>query len=152
MKPFALAVLAASIAAALACRSAGAETPPSSWDMARDPAERARWALHVRVQRLMRAPAGDTSLPLDDELRLEAARAMLEEADAAHSPDVRLQFDLGVVYSRLATRQQRLDYERRVVDVLVPALALAPDDPGATAALEALVYAYAKLDRPREEL
>ena len=149
---FVLASTLASIAGGLPCRGARAETPPSGWDIARDPAERARWALHVRVQRLMHASTGDTSLPLDEELRLEAARAMLEEADAAHSPDVRLQFDMGVVYSRLASRQQRLDYERRVVEVLVPALAAAPDDPGATGALEALVYAYAKLDRPREEL
>jgi tetratricopeptide (TPR) repeat protein len=149
---FVVAALLGWAAVSVPCRGARAETPPSTWDMARDPAERARWALHVRVQRLMRAPPGDDSHPLDDELRLEAAREALEEADAAHSPDVRLQFDLGVVYSRLATRLQRLDYERRVVDVLVPALAAAPDDPASTGALEALVYAYAKLDRPREEL
>jgi len=148
----ALAGALGSFVAALPSRASRAETPPSSWDVARDPAERARWALHVRVERLMHAPVGDTSLPLDEELRLEAARAMLEEADAAHSPDVRLQFDTGIVYSRLATAQRRVDYERRVVDVLVPAIAAAPDEPGATGALEALVYAYAKLDRPREEL
>jgi tetratricopeptide (TPR) repeat protein len=132
-----------------------AETPPSTWDLAADPAERGRWALHVRVQRLMHPPAGDSSLPLDEELRLEAARAMLEESDAAHSPDLRLRFDLGVVYSRLASAQRRVDYERRVVEVLVPALQ-APrgdaDEGSATLALEALVYAYAKLDHPREEL
>jgi tetratricopeptide (TPR) repeat protein len=144
-------MLAASLASlALPSGEVRAETPPTSWDIARDPAERARWALHVRVQRLMHAPSGEAH-PLDEELRLEAARVVLEDADAAKSPDVRLQFDLGVVYYHLTSRQQRLDYERRIVEVLVPALAAAPDDPGAVSALEALVYAYAKLDRPHEE-
>jgi hypothetical protein len=36
--------------------------------------------------------------------------------------------------------------------VLAPAIDEAPDHPGATEALERLVYAYARLDRPREEL
>jgi tetratricopeptide (TPR) repeat protein len=147
------ALLAMAVASfALRASSARAETPPTVWDIAKDPPERARWALHVRVERLMHSPAGDTSLPRDDELRLEAARAMLEEADAARSPDVRLRFDLGIVYSQLASAQRRIDLQRRVVEVLVPAIAAAPDHPAATAALEALVYAYAKLDRPREEL
>ena len=147
-----LAAVVASLSTTGLCGRARAETPPSLWDIAQDPVERARWALHVRVQRLMHAPGGESSLPLDEELRLEAARAMLEEADAEHSPDVRLQFDLGIVYSRLATAQRRNDYERRVIEVLVPALAASPSDPASIGALEALVYAYAKLDRPREEL
>jgi tetratricopeptide (TPR) repeat protein len=131
-----------------------AETPPSAWDLARDPAERDRWNLHVRVERLMHPPVGEGGLRFDDELRLEAACAMLEEADAARSPDVRLRYDLGIVYSELAVRQRRNDLQAKVIDVLAPALesALPPDDGSATAALEALVYAYAKLARPREEL
>jgi hypothetical protein len=136
---------------------ARAETPPSRWDVARDPAQRDRWDLHVRVERLMHPPVGEGGLRFDDELRIEAACAMLEEADAAHSPDVRLRFDLGIVYSELGSRQRRNDLQQKVIDVLAPALESAapepePDDGAVTGALEALVYAYAKLDRPHEEL
>jgi tetratricopeptide (TPR) repeat protein len=120
-----------------------ADTPPGVWDLAADPAEGARWALHLRVQRMLqRSPMA--SFP-DTELKLEAARAMLEEAGAAKSPDPRLRFDLGVVYGLL-------ELHPRVVEVLLPALDMAPDAPGATRALEALAYAYAKMNRPRDEL
>jgi len=131
------------IAIALASRvlPARADTPPSVWDVARDPAERDRWGLHVRVQRLL--SSGETAR--EDELRLQAARAMLEDGGAADSPDVRLRFDLGIVYGRLELR-------RRAVEVLVPALEAAPDHPAVTQALDALVYAYAKLNRPADEL
>jgi tetratricopeptide (TPR) repeat protein len=132
------AVAAALVAAALPVR---ADTPPSVWDIAKDPPERDRWALHVRVQRLL--TAGET--PRDDELRLQAARAMLEDAGAATSPDVRLRFDLGIIYGRLELR-------RRAVDVLVPALEAEPDHPAAAQALDALVYAYAKMNQPADEL
>jgi tetratricopeptide (TPR) repeat protein len=134
--------------------SAEAETPPSVWDLAKDPAEQGRWALHMQVERLMHPAIGEGGLRFDDELRLEAACALLEEADAAHSPDVRLRYDLGTVYSALSSRQRRLDLEQKVIDILAPVLAgpLEPDDSAATGALEALVYAYAKLDRPTEEL
>jgi tetratricopeptide (TPR) repeat protein len=136
--------------------SARADTPPSAWDLAKDPLERERWALHVRVERLVHQPLPDDILPFamrrDEELRLEAARAMLEQAGAEQSPDVRLRFDLGNVYERLATLEQRDDLHKRVIDVLGPALEGAADHPAATEALESLVYAYAKLDRPREEL
>lgn len=138
---------------------ARAETPPSVWDVARDPAQSDRWDLHMRVQRLLHPPAGEGGLRFDDELRIEAACAMLEEGDAAHSPDLRLRFDLGIVYSELASRERRNDLQQKVIDVLAPALNSAhpllmerPDDGAVTSALEALVYAYAKLDRPHEEL
>jgi len=151
-----VAIDAALAGALLACGLAHADTPPSIWDIARDPEERGRWALHVRVERLIHAPSEGESQLLegrrDEELRLEAARAMLEEADAAHSPDVRLRFDLGVVYEQLATLQGRSDLHPKVIDVLAPAVAAFPAHPGATEALDALVYAYAKLDRPRDEL
>jgi tetratricopeptide (TPR) repeat protein len=111
------------------------------WDVAKDPAERDRWGLHVRVQRLL--SSGENAR--EDELRLQAARAMLEDGGAADSPDVRLRFDLGIVYARL-------DLRLRAVDVLVPALEAAPDHPAAIQALDALVYAYAKLNRPADEL
>jgi tetratricopeptide (TPR) repeat protein len=150
-------VLALALMAIAAPTSASrADTPPGIWDLAKDPLERDRWALHARVERLLHPPLADDVAPIllrrDEELRLEAARAMLEEAGAASSPDVRLRFDLGIVYGELARVQERSDLYRSVVDVLVPALEAAPDHPGATHALEALVEAYTKLDRPREEV
>ncbi len=147
--------LAAAAVLGAAAPLAHAETPPSAWDMAKDPSQRDRWELHARVQRLLHPPAGEGGLRFDDELRIEAACAMLEEADAAHSPDVRLRFDLGIVYSELASRQRRNDLQQKVVDILASALDSVPPDPddgAVTGALEALVYAYAKLDRPHEEL
>jgi tetratricopeptide (TPR) repeat protein len=140
---FPLTAAAAIAFAALSPRGARADTPPSVWDFAKDPHERDRWALHVRVERLL--SAGSVRGFDGGQIRLEAARAMLEEADAAHSPDVRLRFDLGEVYGRLELR-------RKAIEVLVPALAEAPEHPAARQALDALVYSYAKLDRPSEEL
>jgi tetratricopeptide (TPR) repeat protein len=155
---FAVALTLACAAVDGAGAAARAETPPSVWDVARDPAQRDRWDLHLRVERLLHPPVGEGGLRFDDELRIEAACAMLEEADAAHSPDLRLRYDLGVVYSELASRQRRNDLQQKVIDILAPALLAArsdaadTDDGAVTGALEALVYAYAKLDRPREEL
>ena len=121
--------------------AAPAETPPSVWDVARDPGEAGRWDLHTRVERLLQ---GSTRMPGESELRREAARVMLEDAGAARSPDVRLRFDLGIVY-------EELELHRRAIDVLQPALEAAPDHPSAVRALSALAYAYAKLgDAPRE--
>jgi tetratricopeptide (TPR) repeat protein len=142
---------------ALVSAAAHADTPPNAWDAARDPGARQRWTLHVRVERLL-APVrseddGGPVPRVDRELRHEAARAMLEEADAAHSPDVRLRFDLGRVYYELADDQGgRADLYRKAIDVLAPAVDAAPDEPAATEALSVLVYAYAKTNHPREEL
>lgn len=130
---------------------ARADTPPSAWDIARDPAARDRWALHVRVERL-RLPPVSEDMRDDAEVRLELARSALEEADAAHSTDVRLRFDLGAIYVELGNRQRRNDLYEKAIGVLAPAIEQAPDHPAATEAMGALVLAYAKLDRPREEL
>jgi tetratricopeptide (TPR) repeat protein len=136
---------------------ARADTPPSAWDFARDPDARARWVLHERVRRLLH-PGQDEEAPIpivraeQTELRLEAARALLEEEHAADSPDVRLRFDLGAVYYRLGERQSRTDLYEAAVRVLAPAVETARDDSGLTEALETLAFAYAKLNRPREEL
>jgi tetratricopeptide (TPR) repeat protein len=136
---------------------AWADTPPSAWDFARDPDARARWVLHERVRRLLHAPPDEeTPIPIvraeQMELRLEAARALLEEGHAADSPDVRLRFDLGAVYFQLGDRQRRPDLYEAAARVLAPAVETAGDDSGLTEALEILAFAYAKLNRPREEL
>jgi tetratricopeptide (TPR) repeat protein len=154
--PLAVALVSGMPSLVLSAADLRADTPPSAWDAAKDPAVRDRWALHERVQRLLHPPTPEDALPVelrrDEELRFEAASTMLEEAGAATSSDVRLRFDLGVVYEHLATMSGRDDLYRRAVDVLVPALDGAPDHPASTEALEALVYAYTRLDKPREEL
>jgi tetratricopeptide (TPR) repeat protein len=139
-----------------AARAGRADTPPGVWDFAGDPAERSRWDLHVQVERLLNRPGAEDVPPRvrrrDQELHLEAARALLEEGGASTSPDVRLRFDLGLVYEQLAALQGRVDLFQSTVDVLEPALATAPDHPAATRALGALADAYAQLDRPRDEV
>jgi tetratricopeptide (TPR) repeat protein len=152
-------LLAAGLVAALVgsmAAEAGADTPPSSWDVAKDPGARERWTLHVRVERLLFPPRDDEGVAdprLDMELRMEAARSMLEAADAAHSSDPRLRFDLGTVYYELGDRQGgRLDLFQKAVDVLAPAIDAFPESPASTSAMVELVYAYAKMNRPREEL
>ncbi len=130
-----------------------ADTPPSVWDCARDPAERGRWKLHVTAEALMHpVTSGDVEDDQGEELSLEQARAILEDADAAHSPDVRLAFDLGIVYERLAALQRDDVLQEKVIAVLAPALAASPEHPGAPEALSALAAAFAHVDRPREEL
>jgi tetratricopeptide (TPR) repeat protein len=121
---------------------ARADTPPSRWDRARDPAVGEAWDLHARVREFM-APIRSEVLGLR-ELRLQQARTELESARAATSADVRLRFDLGQVYEELRHNQQ-------AIDVLQPALAMAPDHPAAADAWIDLAFAYARLDRSREE-
>lgn len=138
-------------------RVARADTPPSVWDEARDPEAHARWTLHLRVQRLLVPPMEDeVPIPIvrDEqmELRLEAARALLEESHADQSPDRRLRFDLGIVYRLLGDWQGRKDMYELAVRVLAPATENAREGDGLDDALESLAYAYAKLARPREEL
>jgi tetratricopeptide (TPR) repeat protein len=133
-----------------------ADTPPSRWDVAKDPFARDRWELHVKVENRMQPRSDAEGLGEDRRvvrmLDLERARADLEEADAEHSPDVRLQFDLGSVDYELGDIEARRDLFERAIAVLVPALERAPDHPAATGALQRLVYCYAKLNRPEDEL
>ena len=136
-------------------RASQADTPPDAWDLARDPSVRVRWDLHVRVQQLLDgvldgAPA--EGLGAVSGLPLAAARAELEGAGAASSPDIRLRFDLGIVYQRLASIEERDDLYEAATRVLAPALAMAPNHPAAVRAFEALTAAYDRLDRPAEEV
>ncbi len=112
------------------------------WDCAKDPAAGERYRLHLRVQEFMHPP-GPAERRIR-ELLLERARAELEMASAATSPDVRLRFDLGEVY-------QDLRHYEEAVRVLEPALALAPRHSAAARAWLALAYSAAHLDRSREE-
>jgi tetratricopeptide (TPR) repeat protein len=102
-----------------------------------------RYRLHEHVQEEMSPPAG-----MPKEMRVilrEGARAELEAASAATSPDVRLRFDLGEVY-------EALDRHEEALAVLRPALAMAPDHSAASRAWLSLAFAAAKLDRSREEI
>ncbi len=138
-------------------RPARADTPPSVWDKARDPAVSEHWDLHLRVQHLLSAPHDEDSgtrleWKRDAELHAEAALAMLEDVGAATSPDVRLRFDLGDVLYSLARVSERTDYYEKASRTLADALALGPDAPGSTQALDELAACYARLGRSREEL
>lgn len=126
------------VVAALVAVGARADTPPSVWDRAKDPAAAERYRLHERIEGMRHPP-----MPMSREMLLmlyDQARAVLEEASAATSPDVRLRFDLGEVY-------ERLDRHADAIRVLTGALALEPDSPAAPDAWESLAYAAAKLDQ-----
>jgi tetratricopeptide (TPR) repeat protein len=151
------AALALALLASFFGGAARADTPPTAWDCARDPEARSRWALHVRVQQMLVPPPASEDLPQLElrrgyELQLEHARAVLESADAEHSPDVRLRFDLGAIYVELGERLHKDDLFRRAIAVLAPAVDADPEHPAATKALERLADAYAHLDRAPEEL
>jgi tetratricopeptide (TPR) repeat protein len=145
-----------SACATLVSGLARADTPPSVWDIARDPPEGSSWRLHIKVEQLMSQPKREGEGSLDyrlvTERNLVIALSLLQQADAAHSPDVRLQFDLGSVLYELGAAQAREDLYVKALEVLVPALERAPDHPGATDAMERLVYCYVKLNRPEDEL
>jgi len=131
-----------SLALAALAPPAAADTPPNAWDRAKDPAARDAYEIHLEVRPLLfRAPIASDR---DYTRNLERARAILEDADAAHSSDVRLRFDLGEVYEGLGRHAQALA-------VLQAALAIAPDHTAAEQAWLDLAYALAHLDRPREE-
>ncbi len=119
-----------------------ADTPPSVWDCAKDPAVCERYRLHLSVQKAMHAPGADDRRTREP--WLEVVRAELEMASAATSPDVRLRFDVGEVY-------EMLRHYEEAVRVLEPALALAPRHSAAPRAWLALASAAAHLDRSREE-
>jgi tetratricopeptide (TPR) repeat protein len=140
----ALATAAFQLLGATAPRFAHADTPPSGWDIAKDPAARERYELHVLVRDLV---SQDPRLLTSRGLRLgtlDRARALLEDSGAATSPDVRLRFDLGEVY-------EALDRHQAAITVLTGALKDAPDHPASESAWVVLAYAYAKLDKPKEE-
>jgi tetratricopeptide (TPR) repeat protein len=143
----ALALVAAALACAFAPATSLADTPPGRWDIAKDPAARNRWALHVTVRELIvqnrQLGSNGAGRALVD-ATLQRARALLEDAHAAASPDIVLRFDLGEVY-------YQLDHYEQAIAVLKPALELAPNHPAATESYLSLAYAYAKLGRSREE-
>src|SRR4051794_15424247 len=128
----ALVAIAIAIGVMSDARIAGADTPPSLWDRARQPSEGDRYRLHVEVQGRIAAAtvAVENRFSAALEPQLLTVRSMLERAHAESSPDVRLRFDLGQVYVMLA-RNEDASFYRRAAEVLKPALEMAPDHPAA---------------------
>jgi tetratricopeptide (TPR) repeat protein len=139
----ALAALAAAAVSGAGAAPARADTPPSAWDRARDPYVRDRYDLHVRVVQLLLLD-GTVNGGTVSKSALEHVRAMLEDADAAHSPDPRLRFDLGSVY-------EDLKHHEKAAEILQAACDAFPNHSAIAGALEQLAYAYAYMDRSREE-
>lgn len=101
--------------------AARADTKPNLWDGARDPSRVETYRLHVEVQRRL-SQLGDVGVA-----QRYVLRTILENADAEHSPDVRLRFDLGRVY--LALGNDDPDNYARAARVLRDVLRAAPDHP-----------------------
>jgi tetratricopeptide (TPR) repeat protein len=153
MKGRALGVIAvlATVAGAGPARS---ETPPTAWDVAKDPAARATYEMHVTVRELL---AMHHKALIETERRgaieecattlfIEKARILLETAPAKLlERDVRLRFDLGEVQYLLCNNQA-------AIGTLKDAVASAPDDPAAPGATLTLAFAFAKLgNHPKDE-
>lgn len=110
---------------------AHADTPPSVWDRAKDPATADTYRIHLEVQRrLSQLEPRDFGFSATHESQKDTVRAMLERLHAEKSPDVRLRFDLGLVYLMLG-KTEAPSYYRRASEVLGSALALAPEHPAA---------------------
>ena len=131
------------LAVALATVSVRADTPATVWERARDPQVATRDALHAYVEQALTTSAL-SSVPVLRSSVVSHARDLLLEAHAETSPDARLRFDLGEVYEKLQEHE-------RAVTVLSAAIKDHPDAPGVVDAIESLSFAYARLDRPKEE-
>ncbi|MCL2778804.1 MAG: tetratricopeptide repeat protein [Polyangiaceae bacterium] len=127
------ALLGVAIGFSSAFGTARAESPPSMWDRARDQNASYTYRIHLQVQQRL-AQEGNVS----DRDAL-AVLAMLEDAKAEVSPDVRLRFDLGRVYEILGRIDAR--YYVRSANVLKLALRDAPDHPMAERAWLTLAFA-----------
>lgn len=137
-------MMSAFAALTLVVTTARADTPPSAWDRAEDPAEGERYKLHLRAVEDLHPPREAAPNMTLRAMLAQHARGMLEQASAATSPDLRLRFDLAEAYERLK------DYGR-VIEVLEPALAVAPRDASSADAWWQIALAYANVDRTREE-
>jgi tetratricopeptide (TPR) repeat protein len=127
---------------------ARADTPPSPWTVAKDPTTRTAWETHLEYERQIAVAEvikGAARLPFDNgHLYVERAKGILEDADARHSSDPRLRFDLGLCYERLGDHIA-------AAEVLAEALARWPGHPAAEEAWLQYAFANAHLERPLEE-
>lgn len=135
------AVCALLCAGLFAAVPAAGDTPPSLWD--KDPMARSRYDLHARVRDAL-AQIGDDTSEERKSLLLARLVAYLKEGGAETSPDVRLRYDLGDVYERMHRHED-------AARVLRPAVDENPDHSATPDALAQLAYAYAYLNRPKDE-
>jgi tetratricopeptide (TPR) repeat protein len=126
------AIAVGAVAIAASASIARADTPPSVWDRARDPAMADSYRLHLEVQRRLAVAdaALDFGFQASHESQKLSVRSLLERANADKSLDPRLRFDLGLVYLLLGASDGNV-YYKRSAEVLGAALAAAPDDPAA---------------------
>jgi tetratricopeptide (TPR) repeat protein len=116
---------------------------PCLWEAAREP----RRSLDVAALRAAEAAylqAGTSNDPRARRLLLHAVRT-LDRADAANSPEPRVRFFFGRMLSRV-------DQDERAVEVLLDAIAFAPNHPSANEALFALAVCFARLGRSDQEI
>jgi tetratricopeptide (TPR) repeat protein len=138
---------ALAVCLALATSSgARADTPPSVWDRARDPATADSYRLHVEVQRRLAVAETAREFGFSDshESQKLNVRSLLERANAEKSFDPRLRFDLGLVYLMLGESEGNV-YFKRSAEVLGAALAAAPDHPAAEDAWSNLADACGRI-------
>ncbi len=116
------------VGALLAPLAVHADTPMSRWDRAKDPDKHEDEKLHLSAHRLL------VQLEIAKRLRSDLfdrftrdLKISLEAWDAANSADPRLRFDYGQL---LEERGEHL----RAIEVLKPALVMAPDHPAAESA------------------
>lgn len=132
------------LTAFLSAPSLGANTP-TVWDRAQDPSLAASDLVHREVQNLRYLSFLLRSTSTTRQDQLARALKLLEEADAEHSHDVRLRFDLGSLLSLIGD-------EKRAATVLEGAIAMAPDHPAVVDAYWSLAIAYVKLGRFDDEI
>lgn len=114
--------------------TARADTPPSVWDRARDPAAAEAHLLHEAVQqRLVRSGSEEF-----DQVTLQSALAMLLHAGAEKSKYAPLRFDLGFVL-------ESLQDHARAAEVYKGAIAEFPDHPSVERAWLRLAFACGHL-------
>lgn len=121
-----------------------AESPPSVWQRAIDPAASQRFELHRSVREKL-ARESDVSAIFGRPFAYENARVALEDAGIETSTDPTLLFDYGEVL-------EALDEHEKAIEVLQKAMRLAPDHPATDDASLTLAFAFAKQDRSEEEL
>jgi tetratricopeptide (TPR) repeat protein len=121
-----------------------ADTPPSRWDRARDPAVGDAWRLHLEVSEMVVTAKSDKN-KADSQRIFGEARDALLRASAASSPDMVLRFDLGEV-------DTELEHYGEAKKVLEQALTDAPDEATAERAWSSLATAYAKTDDSKKEI
>ena len=108
------------MAVTLVAAAAAADTPPSVWEPASDPAAAEAYELHAHVAaRLAGNRTGRVEL---DEIELRAVLPMLQRAGAEKSRYPLLRFDLGNVYEGLGNH-------RRAAEIFRGAIADFPDHP-----------------------